>query len=483
MTPIQPPMTDERLDRLVRQLLTERADDVAAVALPSETMAAVVASHVRRGRAADRRAVLLVAAALLALIAAGTVAVGSGFLRDVTEPRLTPLPVVPVPESPSPGPSEAAVAQRVFYTDYRTPRVGEADCTEAKANRFGTCTSSRLWSADSDGSNPRELFPGDQDPRTLVTVSNSGDALVFQGPGEINGQPVGVAYLAQIGPAGDIIVSRPVSNEVLDDGCEGLCASDTDFALSPDGSGLAYVRSEREGDKDYETVIALQDVATGEVVELESTRTSGTGGFNSMPRWSPDGSQILFAREGIGPTSSDDRLSDTATFVMNADGSNLRQLVPTELVARNGAWSPDGETIAFTSAIAWLGVDPMTGNREMFNEDSDVYTVRPDGSDVRRLTTFAPNRIDRGLPIQEGGRAEGWTRDGRIVFSRVRWAGVQGDSTNLPPETWVMDADGANAVRIDGTNLAALAAAGCIDCPYPPSAYDPALTAFWRPIP
>ena len=49
MTPIQPPMTDERLDRLVRQLLTERADDVAAVAMPAETMTAVVASHVRRG--------------------------------------------------------------------------------------------------------------------------------------------------------------------------------------------------------------------------------------------------------------------------------------------------------------------------------------------------------------------------------------------------------------------------------------------------
>ena len=32
MTPIQPPMNDERLDRLVRQLLTERADDVAAAA-------------------------------------------------------------------------------------------------------------------------------------------------------------------------------------------------------------------------------------------------------------------------------------------------------------------------------------------------------------------------------------------------------------------------------------------------------------------
>lgn len=483
MTPIQPPMTDERLDRLIRQLLNERADDIAVVAMPAQTMAAVVGSHVRRGRAADRRVLLLVAAALLMLAAVGALAVGSGFVRDVTEPQLTPQPVVPPPDSPSPAPSEAAGPERVFYTDYRAPRVGEPGCTEANANRFGTCISSKLWIADSDGSSPRELFPGDEAFRTLVAVSMAGDSLVFSGPAEINGQTVGAAHLARIGPAGDIVDSRLVSNEVLDDGCEGLCASDSEFAFSPDGSRLAYVRFEREGDEDYETVIAVQDVVTGEVVELESTRSRADEGYNSMPRWSPDGSRILFARESIGPTNADDRIADTGTFVVDADGSNLRQLVPTELSARNGTWSPDDQMIAFTSAIAWLGVDERTGKRENYNEDSDVYTVRPDGSDLRRLTTFAPNRNDRGLPIQEGGRAEGWTRDGRIVFSRVRWAGVQGDSTNLPPETWVMDADGANAVRIDGSSLGALAAAGCVDCPYPPSAYDPRLTAFWRPIP
>ena len=94
MTPIQPPMTDERLDRLVRQLLTERAEDVAAVAMPAQTMAAVVASH-RRNRIADRRAILLVAAALLVVLAAGAIAVGSGLFRDSIRPEPTPLPVVP----------------------------------------------------------------------------------------------------------------------------------------------------------------------------------------------------------------------------------------------------------------------------------------------------------------------------------------------------------------------------------------------------
>ena len=114
MTPIQPPMTDERLDRLIRQLLNERADDIAVVAMPAQTMAAVVGSHVRRGRAADRRVLLLVAAALLMLAAVGALAVGSGFVRDVTEPQPTPQPVVPARSS---GGDDASALRRSASRD------------------------------------------------------------------------------------------------------------------------------------------------------------------------------------------------------------------------------------------------------------------------------------------------------------------------------------------------------------------------------
>jgi hypothetical protein len=120
MTPIQPPMTDERLDRLVRQLLAERADDVAAVALPAETMAAVVASHVRRRGTVDRRPLLLVTAALLLALVAGAVAVGSGVIRPAPSPDVAPLPVVvPSLDATSPSPSAAPPAASVLYTVFR----------------------------------------------------------------------------------------------------------------------------------------------------------------------------------------------------------------------------------------------------------------------------------------------------------------------------------------------------------------------------
>ena len=483
MTPIQPPLTDDRLDRLVRQLLTERADDVAAVAMPAETMTAVVASHVRRGGIAERRALLLVAAAFLIVLAAGALAVGSGLIRPTLEPQPAPQPVVvPSQDAITPTPSDAATKpEHVFYTVFEEVRLGDEGCTEADASRFGSCASSRIWVADPDGSNARELFPDSTDHRSILDVSAAGDALVFMAPADVDGQPVSGTHLAEIVPAGDVLATSIVSHEVLNDGCDGLCAFDSAFAFSPDGTRLSYVRASRQGEEDYSTVLAIQDVASGEVMELDATLASGPDGSNEAPVWSPDGRQLLFTRESKGVATPDDRLPGTATFVVHADGSNLRQLTDTALSGRDGAWSPDGSTIAFTSAIAWLGVDQF-GKRENFNEDSDVYTVRADGSDARRLTNFAPTRVDRGAPVQVGGRVAGWTRDGRIVFTVHQWAG-EGDSTNLPPEVWIMDADGANARQLDGASPAALNEVGCVDCPYPPGANGLEFMAFWRPAP
>ena len=467
MTPIQPPMTDERLDRLVRQVLTERADDVAAVAMPAQTMTAVVASHVRRGGIAERRTLLLVATASLIVVAAGAVAVGSALIRRGPEPQPAPQPVVaPSLDATAPTPSASVAApEHVFYNVFKHTRVGEEGCTEANAGRSGSCFSLRIWVAGADGGNARDLFPESTGQRSILDVSNSGKAMVFTAPATINGQSVSASHLADLGPTGDVLATRVISNEVLDEGCEGVCAFDSAFAFSPDGTRLAFVRSSRVGEEQETTVIAIQDVSTGELTELESTRASGPDGYNGEPVWSPDGRQLLFMREAVGVPTSDGRLPGTATFVVGADGTELRQLVGIDLFARDAAWSPDGSMIAFTSAIAWLGVDQF-GKRENFNEDADVYTVRADGSDLRRLTNFAPTRVDRGAPVQVGGRVAGWTRDGRIVFTVHQWAG-EGDSTNLPPEVWTMDADGANARQVDGSNVSSLTGRGVRRLPIP----------------
>jgi Tol biopolymer transport system component len=70
-------------------------------------------------------------------------------------------------------------------------------------------------------------------------------------------------------------------------------------------------------------------------------------------------------------------------YVMNADGTGERRV--TKFPNQEGDcyyagirgidWSPDGEWIAF--ARTYVGCDKL----------GDIYVVRPDGSDLTRLTT------------------------------------------------------------------------------------------------
>jgi Tol biopolymer transport system component len=56
-----------------------------------------------------------------------------------------------------------------------------------------------------------------------------------------------------------------------------------------------------------------------------------TNAFNATRKWSPDGTQIAF---------ESDRDGDSEIYVMNADGSNVRQLTDNDTTERHPNWRP-----------------------------------------------------------------------------------------------------------------------------------------------
>ena len=145
--------------------------------------------------------------------------------------------------------------------------------------------------------------------------------------------------------------------------------------------------------------------ADGSDVRRLTTRSDGSDRF---PRWSPNGTQIVFSRNSsTGPKG---------IFVMNANGSNARALY-TGTAAFGPDWSPDGSKILFTASDSLrvmnangTGLTPLGGTAACpgalraarWSPDGSrislacdfggtaIYTMRADGTDVVNVKPLAP---------------------------------------------------------------------------------------------
>ncbi len=81
-----------------------------------------------------------------------------------------------------------------------------------------------------------------------------------------------------------------------------------------------------------------------------STETDAIG--NRSPDWSPDGTLIAYVGTG---TFDEEEPRDQEIYVMRADGSEPRRLTNTRVPDSTPTWSPDGERIAFSTSGAWAG--------------------------------------------------------------------------------------------------------------------------------
>ena len=442
-------MTDQELERRLRSWY--QAEVPTDLAAPADLRSRVLAiprpaSQPWRGSARRRGFTLLAAAALTGIIT-GTALVG-GVLSPKRDPSVVP-PTQATSTAPPPDVQPTAVTEtrRIVYTRRVRLANGEGDCT---TQSLRGCEHASVVISNSDGSDERELVPV---PSYLIAASVDGSKLLVDIPEDDRGG----LFLT------DASGSTP---QRLDIQCDAPCYGDGAFALSPDGSRLAFRRlyTEELEVPPYAIdtpLIAIMDLATGAVVELGSTL-----GYGAAPDWSPDGSRLVFANH-----------------VVDADGSNFRQIAPANLFTTRGGvfsegqapsrWSPDGSLIVFVSNNETLA-PPDYLQRLM-----DIYLVRPDGTGLQRLTMDAvPPLADTG-PGDFGAGFPAWTSEGRITFTRYP----------MPPETefelWVMDPDGSNATRLNPNDAAALTALGCVVCSYPTldDTFHLPSSAYWIPAP
>ena len=175
-------------------------------------------------------------------------------------------------------------------------------------------------------------------------------------------------------------------------------ADDFDPAMSPDGSQIAFV-SKRDNGKEGGQFIYVMNADGSNVRQLTFEN------WSDWPDWSNDGSQITY-------TSNDD------IYVIKADGSG-QSVNLTNSPEKDGrsSWSPDGTQIAWVSG---------------YDNNSDIFVMNADGSNLKQVT-------DNGQQSDVK-----WTVDGRL-FAGWGWKGQEQTCNNC-----VFDADGSNIVDAGG---------------------------------
>lgn len=114
---------------------------------------------------------------------------------------------------------------------------------------------------------------------------------------------------------------------------------------SPNGKEILF-ESNREPNQDefFNYDVFMLNVGNNSIRRLTATESN-----EYDPLWSPDGKRIVFRGTRRGLTDRETTMEDTHVWVMNADGSNRRE-IGSALDNRQGApqWSPDGNAVYFT---------------------------------------------------------------------------------------------------------------------------------------
>lgn len=204
---------------------------------------------------------------------------------------------------------------------------------------------SQIWIYDTATAENRLLLEtGDM----LLEAPNwalQGDTLILNGNGTLWRLPV----------------ERPVLEPIV---ITGLPRMNNDHVLDPDGEHIFVSTYD-----DWQLYRA--PLAGGEAVQV-SGREGPADMLHFLHGVSPDGRQLAFV--GVEASSAEGKLTFKSAEIctIRADGACFRQLTSGGAPADGPEYSPDGEWLYF--------------NTEAFSGHAQIARMRPDGSDVERLS-------------------------------------------------------------------------------------------------
>lgn len=181
---------------------------------------------------------------------------------------------------------------------------------------------------------------------------------------------------------------------------------------SPDGQWIAFGFGGFFGARETTPAKLMMVRSDGSQQTKDLTKGLPNSGF---PTWSPDGKQIIYRVWGAG---------EYGLRVLNLADGSIKTLT-TEL-DNFPAYSPSGDLITFT-------------RRDAKTLDYDIFTMRPDGTDVKRLTTTPGNDSHSS-----------WSPDGKyILWSSARYgfkdeAPLYENSFQPFAQIFIMKADGSD---------------------------------------
>jgi Tol biopolymer transport system component len=212
---------------------------------------------------------------------------------------------------------------------------------------------------------------------------------------------------------------------VLD--CQHPCLEANFPAWSPDGRSLAFTTFDGKGEDTVNIRIDVFDLATRKIRTI--TRAAGTDNVTS-PRWSRDGKTLVIEVQHYSDAGPNGKITGTAiaTVPVTDHVAAATVITPWNLSATYPDWHPTQDLIVFSTRV-WPALEGP----------SNLYTVRPDGSQLTQLTRFTKGETRAAQPT--------FTPDGsHIIFTRV-----EGDGFGNPTMAEIaLDGSGLTSATSNG---------------------------------